>query len=350
MTRFDGFGSDNHAGVHPNILSALHAANTGYAVAYGDDPYTERAIKKLKKILGQKADIFFVYNGTAANILGLKNVTQSFQSVLCAETAHLNVHECCGPEHFIGCKLTIVPTPDGKLTVDLLKPYLVEHDDVHMAQPHVVSITQATEQGTVYTSNEIKTLADFIHSKGMILHMDGARLSNAAAFLQTSLAEISGDAGVDVLSFGGTKNGLMFGEAVIFFQKNFAQNFGYIRKQGMQLASKMRFIAVQFDALMTDNLWLHNATHANKMAQLLGEKLAEIPSVKITQKIQANMVFAVLPKKIITVLQKKYFFHMFNSRTSEIRFVCSFQTKEDDVMRLVQTVHALIKKGNCSTL
>jgi threonine aldolase len=342
MERFDGFGSDNHSGVHPDILRALELANKEYAVAYGLDPYTEDATEKLKKVFGKNTDIYFLYNGTAANILGLKSVTNSFHSVLCAETAHLNVHECCGPEHFIGCKLTVIPTPDGKLTPELIEPYLVGFDDIHMAQPRVVSITQATERGTVYGAEEIERLSDFAHKKGLLVHMDGARLCNAAAFLQKQLEEITGDVGVDVLSFGGTKNGLMFGEAVVFFNKKYSEYFEFIRKQGMQLASKMRYISVQFDAMLTDGLWLRNAQHANKMARFLAEELSKIPEVQITQKVEANMVFVIIPQKIVPLLQKHYYFHMFNEQISEARLVCSFMTKRDEVLHLVQTIKELL--------
>jgi len=243
------FGSDNHSGVHPDIIKAIQTANKGYTVAYGEDEHTKHAIKKFKEHFGENIDVYFVYNGTAANILGLKTVTDSFNSILCAEIAHLNVHECCGPEKFTGCKLTIIPTKNGKLTVDLIKPYLVGFEDPHMAQPKVISITQSTELGTVYTPNEIKELSDFAHKKNMLIHMDGARLSNAAASLKVSMKKITADVGVDVLSFGGTKNGMMIGEAVVFFNKNLSKNFQYIRKQGMQLTSKMRFISAQFEAL-----------------------------------------------------------------------------------------------------
>ncbi|MCX6663293.1 MAG: beta-eliminating lyase-related protein, partial [Euryarchaeota archaeon] len=206
MSSFAGFGSDNHSGVHPDILKSLRDVNEGYAIAYGLDDYTKRAVDQLKKIFGKQTTVFFVYNGTAANILGLKNVTDSFHSIFCAESAHLTVHECCGPENFIGCKLVNIPTNDGKLTVDLIQSYVIGVGDPHMAQPHVISLTQATERGTAYRPKEIQKLADFAHANDMLLHMDGARLCNAAAFLKVDLNEICGKVGVDVLSFGGTKN------------------------------------------------------------------------------------------------------------------------------------------------
>lgn len=342
MSVFAGFGSDNHSGVHPHILRALQNVNDGYVVAYGNDEYTTLAIKQIKEIFGKDTAVFFVYNGTAANILGLRTVSDSFHSIFCAESAHLNVHECCGPENYIGCKLVTIPTSDGKLTVDLITPHILGVNDPHMAQPHVISLTQATEYGTVYRPKEIRNLAEFAHSHHMLLHMDGARLCNAAAFLKVGLAEISGNAGVDVLSFGGTKNGMMYGEVVVFFDKNLSKNFEFIRKQGMQLASKMRYISAQFSAFLTHDLWLESASHANEMAQLLAEKLQHIPSIKITQKVEANMVFAVIPNQYITRLQKRYYFHRFNERTCEVRLMCSFTTQPEDILSFVKAIRQAV--------
>lgn len=344
MTVNDEFGSDNHSGVHPDIIKAIETINVGYSVAYGDDRFTSKAVEKVRQHFGKDVDVYFVGNGTAANILGIKSVTDSYNSVFCAETAHLNVHECCGPEKFTGCKLTIIPTPDGKLTVDLIKPYIVGFGDPHMAQPKVVSITQPTEYGTVYNPKEIKNISDYVHSKEMLLHMDGARLSNAAASLNVNLAAITRGAGVDILSFGGTKNGMMFGDAVVFFNKKFSKNFEFIRKQGMHLTSKMRFISAQFEALLSNDLWLKNAKHANSMARLLYKQVKDIPQITVTQKVQVNAVFATLPKNIITKLQKKYAFHVFNEQTSEVRWMCSFNTSKKDVMDFVEAIKAVLKK------
>ena len=344
MSVFTGFGSDNHSGVHPDILNALRNVNDGYVVAYGLDVYTTQAIGKLQKIFGKKSAIFFVYNGTAANILGLRTVTDSYHSIFCAESAHLTVHECCGPENYIGSKLVNIPTPDGKLTVDLIEPYIIGVGDPHMAQPHIISITQATERGTVYRPKEIQKLADFAHDHGMLLHMDGARLSNAAAFLKVALNDISGGVGVDVLSFGGTKNGMMYGEAVVFFDAGRAKNFEFIRKQGMQLTSKMRYISAQFSAFLTNDLWLRNASHANAMAQLLAQHLQGIPGITITQKVEANMVYAVIPNHCITALQKQYYFHRFNERTCEVRLMCSFTTQPEDVLSFVSAIRKTLAK------
>jgi len=345
MAIFTGFGSDNHSGVHPEILHALQSVNDGYVIAYGNDEYTTQAIKKLKQVFGKDTAIFFVYNGTAANILGLRSVTDSFHSIFCAESAHLTVHECCGPENYIGTKLVNIPTSDGKLTVDLVEPYLIGVNDPHMAQPHVISITQATERGTTYRPREIQSLAKFAHQHQMLLHMDGARLCNAAAFLKTGLREISGSCGVDVLSFGGTKNGMMYGEAVVFFNKDHARYFEFIRKQGMQLTSKMRYISAQFSAFLADELWLRNALHANEMAHLLAQQLQKIPGIKISQKVEANMVYAIIPNQSILRLQKQYYFHRFNERTCEVRLMCSFTTQPEDVLRFAQAIrYSMIQK------
>jgi threonine aldolase len=338
MTSNDEFGSDNHSGVHPEIMKAIESVNVGYSIAYGDDEYTSRAVKKFKEHFGKNIEVYFVGNGTAANILGIKSVVDSFNSIYCAETAHLNVHECCGPEKFTGCKLTVIPTPDGKLTVELLKPYIVGFGDPHMAQPKVISITQSTEYGTVYTPKEIKKLADFTHKNKMLLHMDGARLCNAAASLNCNLAAITTDVGVDVLSFGGTKNGMMFGDAVVFYDKKLSKNFEFYRKQGMHLTSKMRYISAQFEALLSNDLWLKNAKHANNKAKLLYNEVKNIPQIKVTQKVEVNAVFASLPKKIIPKLQKKYAFHVFNEKTSEIRWMCAFNTTEKDVIEFVNEI------------
>jgi len=342
MAVFAGFGSDNHAGVHPEILKALEKVNSGYTVAYGLDAYTARAVNKVKEVFGANADVYFVYNGTAANILGLRSVTDSFHSIFCAESAHLTVHECCGPERFIGCKLVNIPTPDGKLTIDLIAPYLVGIGDPHMAQPHIISITQSTEKGTAYRPGEIRKLAEFAHENGMLLHMDGARLCNAAAFLNTGLNDISGKTGVDVLSFGGTKNGMMFGDAVVFFDKKFSKNFEYFRKQGMHLASKMRYIATQFLALLSNDLWRRNAQHANEMAHLLYQQLKDIPEIQITQEVEANAVFVRIPKSYVPALHQKYDFHIVDDRSSEARLMCSFTTKKEDVLRFSRCIRTTI--------
>jgi threonine aldolase len=338
----ESFGSDNHSGVHPEILKAMEKVNEGFTIAYGDDKFTKGAIEKFYEHFGRNIDVYFLYNGTATNILGLKAVVESFNSIICAETAHLNVHECCGPEKFIGCKLTTIKTSDGKLTVEKIKPYLTGFGDPHVAQPKVISITQPTELGTLYTVKEIKNLADFVHKNKMLLHVDGARLSNAAAALNLSFKEITKDVGVALLSFGGTKNGMMFGEAVVFFDRKLSKNFEYIRKQGMQLASKMRYISAQFDAFLSNDLWLKNAKHANDMAKLLYEKIRDIPGIKVTQKVECNAVFVMIPKKYIPIIQRKYFFHVFDEKNSIARLMCSYNTSGNDVSGLADAIRKTI--------
>ena len=344
MTLNVEFGSDNHSGVHPNIMKAIVDANNGYSISYGEDELTKSSVKKIKKVFGSDVDVFFVYNGTAANILGLKTVTNSFNSIICADTAHLNVHECCGPEKFTGCKLVIIPTKDGKLNPELIEPYLSGKGDVHMAQPKVVSITQSTELGTTYYIDELKNLCSFAHKNNLLIHIDGARLCNAAVFLKKDLKEITRDVGIDILSFGGTKNGMMYGEAVVFFDKKLTNDFEFYRKQGMQLTSKMRFISAQFNAFFKNNLWKKNAEYSNKMAQYLKNELCKITEVNIVQKVEANMVFVYIPKKYLHKLREKFFFHVFDENACEARLMCSFNTKKDSVDELVNSLGNIIKR------
>lgn len=337
------FASDNNAGVHPKVISAITEANQGHVIAYGSDPYTANAVKRFEKLLGRTISVFFVFGGTGANVLGLQAATKSYNAVICAETAHINVDECGAPEKFSGCKLLSVATVDGKLRVDAIRHFLQGIGFEHHVQPRVVSVSQATEMGTVYTQRELKTLADFAHSNDMLLHVDGARIANAAVALNCSLKAITADVGVDVLSFGGAKNGMMYGEAVVFFRKELAEGFKYIRKQGMHLPSKMRFISAQFDALLSDDLWSKSATHANKMAQRLASELEQIPQIKLTQKVQSNGVFATVPRKFIPELQRKYFFYVWNEQINEIRLMTSFDTTEEDIRDFVGLVRKVVK-------
>ena len=337
-----GFASDNNAGIHPAILQAINDVNLGHVKGYGDDPYTERAIQQIRQHFGESVEVFFVFTGTGANVLGLTAGTQAYNSVICAETAHIYVDECGAPEKFSGCKLLPVGTIDGKLTPELICPHLTGFGFEHHSQPGIISISQSTEMGTVYSVSEIHTLADFAHSYNMLLHVDGARLANAAVSLNTGFKEMTGDCGVDILSFGGTKNGLMAGESVVFFKKNLSENFKYIRKQGMQLASKMRFFATQFETYLKDDLWRKNAMHANRMAALLYDKVKEIQEVEVTQKVQSNGVFARIPKEIIAPLQEEYFFYMWDENTSEARWMTSFDTTEEDIDNFVKLIKKLL--------
>lgn len=337
------FASDNNAGVHPKVMEAIISANNGHVIAYGDDPYTARAVAKFREHFGADVEVFFVFGGTGANVLGLKAATESHQAIICADTAHINVDECGAPEKFTGCKLLPVSTKEGKFRAGWFDHYLDGVGFEHHVQPRVISISQATEMGTVYTPKEIKELATFAHKNDMVLHVDGARLANAAASLRLPLRTITKDAGVDILSFGGAKNGMMYGEAVVFFDKALAKDFKYTRKQGAQLPSKMRFISAQFDALLSNNLWLRNAAHANRMARLLAAKLREIPQIRITQPVDANGVFAILPKKYIARLQKQYFFYVWNEQTSEVRLMTSFDTTEQDIADFVALVKRTVR-------
>lgn len=339
------FASDNYAGVHPRVMSALAAANGGPAKAYGADALTLAASARFKAVLGESAETFFVFLGTAANVLALTAMTRPHHAVLCAGSAHINVDECGAPERHLGAKLMAVDTPDGKLTRALLEPFLLHLGNEHHNQPRVISITQATELGTVYTPQEIRALADFAHANGMLLHMDGSRLGNAAAALGCGLKDITADAGVDALSFGGTKNGLMFGEAVVFFRPELAQDFPYIRKQGMQLCSKMRFIAAQFLALLEGELWRENAANANAMARLLAEELAGAPGVRITQSPQTNAVFAALAPQAVEDLQQRFAFYTWDHEQNVVRFMTSFATTEAEVRAFAQAVRQAAQTG-----
>jgi threonine aldolase len=325
------FASDNNAGVHPRIMEAIQAVNFGHTIAYGDDPYTAEAIKLFKTHFGDKIDVYFVFNGTAANVLGIKTLTDSYHSIICSDLAHLHVDECGAPEKYTGGKLLTVPSPDGKLNAEGIGVHLHGFDFEHHSQPKLISITQSTEMGTVYRIEEIKKMADLAHSLDMYLHIDGARIANAAAFLNCSFCEMITETGVDVLSFGGTKNGMMVGEAVIFFRPELTGHFKYIRKQGMQLGSKMRFISAQFKALLNGDLWLKNACHANKMARELADKISGFSRIQITQPVEANAVFAIIPKESIPLLQEKFFFYIWNEKTSEVRWMTAFDTTSQDI-------------------
>ncbi|HTA23046.1 MAG TPA: low specificity L-threonine aldolase [Terriglobales bacterium] len=337
------FASDNNAGIHPDVLKAVARANFGHAVGYGDDPYTRAAIAKFKRHFGADVEVFIVFNGTAANCLSLKALTESYHAVICTDAAHIHTDECGAPEKFTGCKLVLIDAPDGKLTVESVSHAYHGIGDQHHVQPKVISITQATELGTVYQPKEIRELARFAHERDMFLHMDGARIANAAVSLGLNLRQATRDLGVDVLSFGGTKNGAMGAEAVVFFDKTLANDFLYMRKQGMQLASKMRFISTQLEALLSDGLWKKNAQHANRMAGLLTKAITKIPGVKIVYPVEANGVFARIPRRAIAKLQKRYFFYVWSEEESVVRWMCSFDTTEADVRQFARFVAETVK-------
>jgi threonine aldolase len=287
-------------------------------------------------------EIFLVFTGTGANVLALSTLASPYNAIICASTAHVHTSECGAAEKHIGCKVLPVPSADGKLTPDGILQHLHKLGDEHHVQPSAVSISQATEYGTVYSRDEVRVIAEFAHTHDLYLHMDGARLANAAAHLSEPLHEMAGSVGVDVLSFGGTKNGALAAEAVVFFKRNLAQGFDFRRMQGMQLASKMRFVAAQFDALLTDDLWLRSASHANGMAAILGDGLAQVPGIRLTQKVEANEVFAILPRECVAGLQEKRFFEIWVEETTEARFVTSFDTTEDEVRDFVRAAREVI--------
>lgn len=342
------FASDNNAGIHPKILQAIASANDGHTVAYGDDPYTTAFRQKLEKHFGRGTEGFIVFNGTAANTLSQAALTEPYQAVICGEAAHLYVDECGAPERFTGCKLIPVATVNGKLTVKAVQAAYHGIGDQHHVQPRVISITQSTEVGTVYRTEEVKALARFAHERDMFLHMDGARIANAAASLGLNLRQVTRDAGVDVLSFGGTKNGAMGAEAVVFFDQKLCRNFRFRRKQGMQLASKMRFVSAQFLALLSDDLWLRNAQQSNRMARSLAAALRKISGIRIGYPVEANGVFAQIPRAAISRIQKRYFFYVWNEEESVVRWMCSFDTTADDVREFARFVVKVVGDARSS--
>jgi threonine aldolase len=333
-----GFASDNNAGVHPEIIDAIVRANQGHTVAYGDDDYTRSAISRFEEHFGPEIDVFFTFNGTGANVLSLQSINRPYHAVLCSDYAHIYTDECGAPEKHTGCKLIPLPHEDGKITVDQVRHAYHGIGDQHHVQVRAISITQSTEMGTVYQPEEIKDLAEFAHQHGVFLHVDGARIANAAVSLRQTLKQATRDLGVDVLSFGGTKNGIMGGEAVVFFNRGLSSDFLFLRKQGMQLASKMRFIAVQFEALLTNDLWRRSAEHANRMAKLLETKVREIPQVKIIWPVQANGVFAQIPKPAIEKIKSRFFFYPWIEDEGIVRWMCSFDTTEEDVTEFARCV------------
>jgi len=342
MKPLRSFASDNNAGIHPEIIKAIAAANEGHVVGYGADPYTESMVRKFREHFGADAEIFVVFNGTGANCLSLQALTKSYQAVICSASAHIYTDECGAPEKFTGCKLIPLHTADGKLTVEMVQHAYHGIGDEHHVQPKVISITQSTEMGTVYQPEEIRALAHFAHERNMYLHLDGARIANAAASLGQTLRQATRDLGVDVLSFGGTKNGIMGGEAVVFFKPELAADFLFLRKQAMQLASKMRFISVQLEALFSHDLWLTNSQHSNRMAKLLENEVSQIPGVKIVYKVEANGVFARIPHEAIEKIQERYFFYVWNEEESVVRWMCSFDTTEEDVREFAKFVRQTV--------
>ncbi len=337
-----GFGSDNQSGAHPRMLEAVTQANSGHAAAYGADPWCERASDSLRTLFGAHTDVYFALTGTGANVIALGSLCRPWDSVICPETAHINSDECAAPERVAGIKIVPVATSDGKLTLDLVRPHLTGFGNEHHAQPRVISISQATEYGTVYTAAEVRALADIAHEHGMVVHMDGARLANAAAFLGVPVREFTVDAGVDVLCFGGTKNGMLMGEVVLFFGNARNEVAPYMRKQATQLASKLRYVGAQFEGMLDHGLWLQLAAHANAMARRIAEGAQRIPGVRVTRAVQANEVFAVLPREVIAPLQDEFRFYTWDEAEGEVRWVTSWDSEPGDVDAMLARLQTLV--------
>lgn len=336
------FGSDNHSGVHPLILEALVSANVGHSEAYGEDAWTRQAEADVRAAFSPRAEVAFVFNGTGANCVALGALTRPYQSILTAATGHIWVDECGAPGRFTGCQVQPIATPDGKLTPALLQPYLHGFGDVHHSQPHVVYISQSTELGTVYRPAELLALSELVHSYGMLLYMDGARLSNACAALGCSLRALTAEVGVDMVSFGGTKNGLLYGEAVVALSAEASAGLAFARKQFGQLASKMRYVSASFSGYLRNDLWLKNARHANEMARMLAEALRGAVGVELAYPTEANEVFVNLPLRAISALREEFAFYVWDESTGLCRFVTSWDTEEEDVVQLVDAVRRVL--------
>ena len=342
-TGLRGFASDNYSGVHPEILDAIVAANGGHQVSYGGDVYTERLREVFRQHFGADARAYPVLNGTGANVVALQAMCDRWGSVICAGSAHIHVDESGAPEKVAGLKLLTVPAEHGKLTVAAIRREARGFDDEHRAQPQVVSLAQATELGTVYTPEEIREIADFAHGHGMRLHVDGARLTNAAASLGVPLRALTTDAGVDIVSFGGTKSGMLLGEAVVVLDPALDRGLDRLRKASMQLASKMRFLSAQFLALLEGDLWLRNATHANTMAALLHERVKDLPGVRVSHPVQANAVFARLPADALAALHRDFHFYTWDEEAGEARWMTSFDTTAEDIGHFADSVRSAVR-------
>ncbi|MEI2717735.1 MAG: beta-eliminating lyase-related protein [Candidatus Nanopelagicales bacterium] len=340
MTAERGFASDNYAGVHPDVMAALEHVNVGHQPAYGDDETTAQLGSLMKAHFGDTAEVFPVFNGTGANVVALQAMARPWEAVVCAQSAHVNVDEGGAPEKVAGLKLWQIPTEDGKLTPDLLDTQAWGYGDVHRAQPTVLSVTQSTELGTLYSLSELTVLVAHARSLGMRVHLDGARIANAAAALDVPFRAFTTDIGVDAVSFGGTKNGAMGAEAIVVLDPEDVPGVPFLRKSAMQLASKMRFISAQLVALLTDDLWLRNARHSNAMAQRLYRAVADIPGVSVTREPRANSVFAVLPADVTERLQQRFRFYTWDPATGEVRWMCSWDTTEQDIDQFATAIRA----------
>ena len=342
------FASDNHAGVHPEVLAALADANEGHAGAYGGDPWTERAEELFREHFGADARGFPVFNGSGANVAALDALTRSFEAVICTDTAHMHVDECGAPERIAGAKLYTVATEHGKLGPDDVGRWEARRGDDHHAQQRIVSITQSTELGTVYTPSETRAIADAAHGLGMLLHVDGARLANAAASLDATLEALTTECGVDVVSFGTTKNGIAFGDAVVFLRPELADGFEFVRKQLGQLASKMRFLSAQLEALLAGDLWLQNARHANAMAARLADAVRDLPDLEIVHPVEANAVFARIPRaaigRLLAELPGEPPFHVWDEQANVVRWMCAWDTAAEEVDEFAAAIAGALRR------
>jgi len=338
------FGSDNHSGVHPEIMQAIEHVNTDHAIAYGGDFWSEQAKQKIKEVFGQDVEVFFVFNGTGANVVSLQAFIQPFHSIVSPQTGHIAVDECGAVEFMCRSTLKTIETTNGKLTPKLIEPLLHCFGNEHHSQPKAAYISQCSELGTVYSMEETALLADFLHRHKMYLCMDGARIANATVSLQKTFKEITVDCGVDILSFGGTKNGMMMGEAVIVLRPELADNLKYIRKQSAQLFSKMRYISSQFLAYFENDLWHRNAQQANNMAQLLRKKIATVANFEFTQPTDANIILLKMPKPVIQKMLENHFFYVWNESLDEIRLVTSWNTTENDINLFINDLKEIYKK------
>jgi threonine aldolase len=326
-----GFASDNYAGIHPEILEAIARVNGGHQVAYGGDVYTQHLQGLFQQHFGAQATAYPVFNGTGANVISLQAMTERWDGVICAESAHINLDEGGAPERVGGLKLLPVATADGKLTPELVELHAHGRGDEHRAQPTVVSITQSTELGTLYSVQEVAAIVEHAHARGMVVHLDGARIANAAASLDVPMREFTTDVGVDVVSFGGTKNGMMLGECVVVLNSEAVRGMVFLRKLSMQLASKMRFVSAQFEALLSGDLWLRNARHSNAMALRLQAAVRDVDGIEVQRPVEANSVFAVLPAAVTQRLQQRYQFYVWDEGSGEVRWMTSFDTTAEDV-------------------
>lgn len=335
------FKSDNISTVHPKIMEAIVNANLGHASPYGNDTYTEKAIESLKKAFNRDVDVYLVGTGTAANVIGLNSILSTIHAVICTDTAHINVDETGALEAITGSKIIYVPNENGKLTIERIRPYLNDLGNEHKVQPKVISISQSTEIGTLYTVDEIRELADFAHENNMYLHVDGSRIANAIVSLDSSYEEMISETGVDLFAFGGTKNGMMIGEAIISFNKEISKNLKFFRKQNMQLFSKMRYVAAQFPPYLEEGIWRENAERANEMGQYLYDKLKNLEGIRVHEGLKTNMIFGNMEDYLIENLMEEYGFYHLNKDTNLVRFVTSFDTEKEDIDNLIEAIREL---------